>query len=46
MTYDYTKRISARTCLENKWFKNAPETAIAKDVMLEVLNNMVKFNAT
>jgi calcium-dependent protein kinase len=46
LTYDFKDRCSARTALQNKWFENAPDTEISKEVMQASLKNLLSFNAT
>ena len=46
MTYDYPKRISAKDALKNKWFLNAPDQEIDKELMKEAFANLSSFNAT
>lgn len=46
LTYKYTDRISARDALQDKWFKNAPETMVDNDLMKEAMGNLSRFSAT
>lgn len=46
LTYDFKDRCSAREALMHKWFENAPDTEVSKEVMQESLKNLLSFNAT